>query len=568
MTLTLEAYYQEAGRAGRDGNPSQCIILYEPDDRKLMEFFLKTSYPDVNHIEKIYNAILDLSQVQTGTKGSNFLTIDNMQLANRMNLPYMLVDSVISFLERNYIIAKNYGASNATVLFTMTQERISEYFKNTTDERRNVLEAILRCTSYQAFNKPTLINLNELNYKYDIDLESLKRCIDDFEFAGVMKLSLENGEGDYKLLIERMPLIKLPIDFDNFKFRKELAVKKLDIMQRYIETRQCKRNYILEYFKETDLSGICNRCSSCQKQEKVISKISEKEKYLYIQILKAVAQLNGRYGKTILTDILKGNPTLKIRANNLNKLSCYSSCSEFTTEQILNALWKAVKEGLINITADKYPTVYITDSGRKFLGTENIIEFQTTTSSQFHPELFEKLLKLRNELARRYSVHPEIIILNTSIRKMAELLPATEQELKEISGIGKVFINRYSNAFLHLINHYINESSGIKKRTEDLPELVQHTMQLFNESESLDTVAKKMKITQAQAASYLQQGIESGMKIRLDKIKNNKLFEKVCHLVLKSPEAPLRVIRTQIQSEINYPELRVMVAVARIEAKK
>jgi hypothetical protein len=566
LTLTLEGYYQEAGRAGRDGMPAECYLLYDPEDIKLMNFFIKTNYPTNREIQSVYDALYNIHGVDFGYKTNNPIVHSNISIANMSGIPFTIVENVISLFERHNIVRQNSLHSRATVQFTETQERIREYYSNTNDDNRTVLEALLRSLSSEALSKPEEIDLHELMNKHDVGDELLKRSLNALQISGVIRYREAGLAGGMMLPLERMPINKLPLDLKALEERRNHAFKKMETMVQYAESLSCKRNFILEYFQGQKQPDLCGRCSSCTSQTKAGSLINhEKEKFIIMQILYGIGELDGRFGKAVITDFLKGNKTSKITSFQLENAHYFGACKDITVEEIKRNIETAYMKRFIDIDSGQYPVLSISENGIKEIGrkpTPYLPEKKKITK-EIAKELSDKLKSLRNDIARKEGIVPRGILSDVAIRKISEQVPSGIEELTKIVGISIYFVENYGKMFLTEIKEFFD-----KKADENSPNVSQEaiiSINLARQGMPISEIAKELRSTEGKIAFNLQEMIIAGEKLDYRVFIDDSKFEEVKKIAQNSSNISLKDVKSNLSFNIGFAELRVLFAIAQSE---
>ena len=306
MPGSIEAYYQEIGRAGRDGLPSTCLLLFNYADKNTHDFFIDGSYPNGTLVREVYDAL-----VSTGLKRIELSATELAKRAQQKN--EMAVNSALYLLERAGHIERTMvgpnrdeqGSRRSRTIFMLDDPPVSQLRTNQTDvarrgdlERRKLREIIELCYTEYCYRAYILDYFGDRHHARQCGTcgncrpnQPASSDLNSFESSPSLTLETDNNPR--------------PLDADEL-----LRVRK---------------------------------------------------------ILACAKRMKGRFGKRVLAATLRGSASRVVLNARLNELSTYGLLKDMPQDLILIFIEALVSAGCLSLTKGQYPTVSITDFGNQVM---------------------------------------------------------------------------------------------------------------------------------------------------------------------------------------------------------
>ncbi|MEL6140059.1 MAG: ATP-dependent DNA helicase RecQ [Bacteroidota bacterium] len=256
-----EAYFQEAGRAGRDGKASYAVVLFHDADAKRLKRDFDIGYPDWEEVKRVYRAIGSYLQLAVGSGKGLGYDFDLADFSQNFGLDVRQAYYCLRALEKaGYVTLTEAFHQPATILFLVNKERLYDYqLKHPKSVK--LLKSILR-TAQGAFVEPVKIREGNLANFLGLSLEQLQAAFRKLSGEGIIQYRPTKDQPQLVFLRERIDPDNLSFDVATFQFLRERARHRTETMIAYATLPQCRSQQLLTFFGEKE-APLCGQCDIC-----------------------------------------------------------------------------------------------------------------------------------------------------------------------------------------------------------------------------------------------------------------------------------------------------------------
>ena len=258
---SIESYFQESGRAGRDDKPSFAVLLYTPADKSRLKDTIRKKFPSVERIKDTYEALCNFLQIPLGSAKDNVFEFNLNEFVSRFRLPVIETYNSLQFLQREGYMEFTEEINNPSrVHFVVSRDDLYK-FQVANESFDGFIKLLLR--SYTGmFSEFVPINEEALSSKSAATRNTIYQYLVKLSSLNIIRYIPGKKSALVIFTEERLVRKALMISPDNYLHVKEKYEIRLDKMIQYADTDDhCRSVYLLNYFgEESDRCGICDVC--------------------------------------------------------------------------------------------------------------------------------------------------------------------------------------------------------------------------------------------------------------------------------------------------------------------
>jgi ATP-dependent DNA helicase RecQ len=344
----------------------------------------------------------------------------------------------------------------------------------------------------------------------------------------------------------------------------------------YAEGTDCRRRIQLGYFGEP-FDGNCSHCDNCLHPQPIEDWTIEAQKFL-----SCVARCRERFGMNHIIDVLRGSKNQKVLQNKHHELSTYGIGTDRSAD-----LWRVLgrsllHQGLLDETTDGFPVLKLNARSWEVMRKQRSVQIAIpnraveSTATESLPRadmemLFDRLRRLRKDIADEQSVPPYVVFADSSLRLMAQQQPQTLEQFSKISGVGSHKLHQYGPRFTEAIRAFCEEQGMPVVPHAEIPEVAVEapaqpalsqthflTLDLHRQGLTPAKIAEKRNLRLSTIFDHLIVLMEAGQAIDIDKLIPTDRQTKIMEAIEATRAVSLRSIREHLGETFDYSEIRLV----------
>lgn len=281
---SIEAYFQEAGRGGRDGKKAYAVLLYNNHDKITLSKRISDNFPDKDYIKKVYEHLAYFFQIGVGSGYGHTFEFNIGKFCNNFKHFPIRLEAALKILEKaGYIEYDSNGNERTRLMFLVERDELYK-LNELSKEQNSVIIATLRCYS-GLFSSYAIIDEGLIAQKAGIDKNEVYCILKELDKKRLVSFIPEKNVPRIKYTQNRVDTKEIIISKEVYDIRKELFKCRIEAINKYAENNyMCRSRQLLRYFGENQSSN-CNQCDVCIDNRKMTKEDKKELKVIRQEIL-------------------------------------------------------------------------------------------------------------------------------------------------------------------------------------------------------------------------------------------------------------------------------------------